>query len=223
MGSRGDSGGGSGGNTGADAGFFVSEQVKKNKKPADYNPEKDDTAAKMDLFYERGATKIKNTASKVPTPTLALLSGPLQAGSRKNREFFTEKVLGSKNFRDMSKRQFERLSATEQEDFYQTYMDNRMSGATDAYGNVKSNRDNQGGGTYKDPNKVLNQPKVDSQMDNSGVKSDLISAKGPTTAEMSEDENMIDVKRRGRKATMLTSDLDENKKPTLSKKVLLGA
>ena len=59
MGSRGDSGGGSGGNTGADAGFFVSEQAKKNKKPADYNPEKDDTAAKMDLFYERGATKIK--------------------------------------------------------------------------------------------------------------------------------------------------------------------
>ena len=31
MGSRGDSGGGSGGNTGADAGFFVSEQIKKNK------------------------------------------------------------------------------------------------------------------------------------------------------------------------------------------------
>ena len=32
MGSRGDAGG-SGGNTGADAGFFVSEQAKKNKKP----------------------------------------------------------------------------------------------------------------------------------------------------------------------------------------------
>ena len=175
----------------------------------------------MDMFYERGATKIKDTASKFPTPTLAIASGPLQAGSRKNREFFTEKVLGSKNFRDMSKSQFERLSATQQEDFYGAYMSIRQSGATDAYGNRISNRDNQGGGSYKDPNKVLSQPKVAAQMDNSNVKSSGITATGPTTAEMSEDERMISVKRRGRKVTTLTN-LDTNKKATLSKKVLLG-
>ena len=229
----------SGGNGGGDN--QKSKAIRKMTQVANYNPaaqkakgkdysapgtgsdprEKDDTAARMDLFYERGATKIKDTASKVPSPALTILSGPLQAGSRKNREFFTEKVLGSKNFRDMSKRQFERLNATQQEDFYQAYMHNRQTGATDAYGNIKSTRDNQGGGSYKDPNKVLSQPKVAAQMDNSNVKSSGITATGPTTAEMSEDERMINVKRRGRRVTTLT-DLDTNKKATLSKKVLLG-
>ena len=186
--------------------------------------EKDETAARMDMFYERGATKIKEgvkTPSMLVNTGVALLSGPLQAGSRKNREFFTEKVLGSKNFRDMSKSQFERLNATQQEDFYQSYMSNRQSGATDAYGNVKSNRDNQGGGTYVDPRKSIEQPKVSAQMDNSNVKSSSITAKGPTTVEMSEDERMIGVKRRGRKVTALT-DIKDNQKATLSKKVLLG-
>ena len=31
--------------------------------------------------------------------TLAILSGPLKAGSRINRDFFTDTVLGSKNYR----------------------------------------------------------------------------------------------------------------------------
>lgn len=180
--------------------------------------ETDDTAAKMDLFYERGATKLDN---QFKTPAVAFLSGPLKAGSRKNREFFTDKVLGSKNYKGTTKADFQKLSATQQEQMYDTYMSNRQSGATDAYGNKLSTRDNQGGGSYIDPNKSMAQPKVASQMDNTGVKSDLITAKGPTTAEMSEDQNMINIKRRGRKTTTLT-DKTENVKPTLSKKILLG-
>ena len=222
MGSRGGAGG-SGGNTGADAGFFVSEQAKKDKKQAQIN-EKDDTQAKMDLFYERGATKIKQG---VKTPSLALnagvalLSGPLQAGSKVTRDFFTDKVLGSKNYQGTSKTDFLSMDANKQEQIYGDYMSNRQSGATDAYGNRLSSRDSQGSGSYIDPNKSLAQPKVASQMDNSGVKSDLISAKGPTTAEMSEDENMISINRRGRKTTTLTS-LTGSAQPTLTKKVLLG-
>jgi len=69
--------------------------------------------------------------------------------------------------------------------------------------------------------KSVEQPKVAAQMDNSNVKSSSITAKGPTTAEISENQRMIDVKRRGRRVTTLT-DLDTNKKATLSKKVLLG-
>ena len=227
MGSRGDSGGGSGGNTGADAGFFVSEQVKKNKKPADYNPEKDDTAAKMDLFYERGATKIKNTASKVPTPTLALLSGPLQAGSRKNREFFTDKVLGSKNFKGTTKDDFQKLSATEQESMYTDYMSGRQSGKTDAYGNqIGTGRDDStmAARTKKQSIKSVEQPKAASQMDNTGVKSKMISADqtAPTDVEMTDDEYSVATKKRGRKRTVLTSATGDTTKATLSKKTLLG-
>ena len=221
MGSRGDAGG-SGGNTGADAGFFVSEQAKKNKKPADYNPEKDDTDAKMDLFYERGVTKIKegvNTPSMAVNAGVALLSGPLQAGSRKNREFFTDKVLGSKNYKGTTKDDFQTLSATEQESMYTDYMSGRQSGRTDAYGNEISQST-----LGRREQKSLEQPKVASQMDNTGVKSDLITADktAPTNVEMTDDEYSVATKKRGRKRTVLTSAAGDTSKATLSKKTLLG-
>ena len=78
-----------------------------------------------------------------------------------------------------------------------------------------------GGGDNQD--KSIVQPKVESQMDNTGVKSKLIVSDktSPTDVEMTEDERMIGVKRKGRKTTMLT-DMKEDTKPTLSKKVLLG-
>jgi hypothetical protein len=226
MGSRGDSGGGSGGNTGADAGFFVSEQRKKEKKQAQIN-EKDDTQAKMDLFYERGATDIKNKASKVPSPALAILSGPLQAGSRKNREFFTDKVLGSKNYKETTKDSFQNLSATQQESMYQDYMSGRQSGKTDAYGNqIGTGRDDStmAARTKRKSIKSVEQPKAASQMDNTGVKSKMISADqtAPTDVEMTDDEYSVATKKRGRKRTVLTSATGDTTKATLSKKTLLG-
>jgi len=215
MGSRGDSGGGSGGNTGADAGFFVSEQRKKEKKQAKIN-EKDDTQAKMDLFYEKGATNIKNTAK---TPAVALLSGPLQAGSRKNREFFTDKVLGSKNFKT-TKDDFQKLSATEQESMYKDYMSDRQSGKTDAYGNEISQST-----LGRRSQKSLEQPKTASQMDNTGVKSKMITADqtAPTDVEMTDDEYSLATKKKGRRRTVLTSVTGDTSQATLSKKTLLGA
>ena len=92
----------------------------------------------------------------------------------------------------------------------------------------KTNQDmnNQNGGNdeqNKSQDKSIEQPKVASQMDNTGVKSKMIIADktSPTTTEMTEDERMIGVKRQGRKVTTLT-DIDKSKKATLSKKVLLG-
>ena len=196
-----------------------SKKINKNKKPADYNPEKDDTAAKLDLFHNDPYTRDQGGPYM-----LRPLEFAFDAGSKKTREFFTDKVLESKRAKSnigYTKDEFSKLNRTNQEKVYDNYMSNRQSGATDAYGNRLSSRDNQGGGSYKDPNKVLSQPKAPSQMDNTGVKSNLISAKGPTSAEMSEDANMIDIKRRGRKTTMLT-DINKNEKTTLSKKVLLG-
>ena len=59
-------------------------------------------------------------------------------------------------------------------------------------------------------------------MDNTDVKSDLITAKGPTSVEMSEDDILLQNKRKGRKRTVLTSVTGVEGYPTLSKKTLLG-
>tara|TARA_X000001388_G_scaffold62430_1_gene48173 strand:+ start:1080 stop:1727 length:648 start_codon:yes stop_codon:yes gene_type:complete len=214
MGSRGGAGG-SGGNTGADAGFFVSEQAKKDKKQAQIN-EKDDTQAKADLFRNTGAINIKNLASKVPSPALAIASGPLQAGSRITRDFFTDKVLGSKNYSGTTKADFQKKTLTEQNRIYDSYMEGRQSGQTDAYGNPINNRDDRGPSA-----KSVEQPKVAAQMNNEAPAG---TTTGPTDVEVGQTyaEATMDRKKRGRKSTVLTSVTGDTSKPTLAKKVLLG-
>ena len=73
--------------------------------------------------------------------------------------------------------------------------------------------------------KSIVQPKVASQMDNTNVKSKLITADktSPTTIEMAkltDDERMLKVKRGRKTKTVLTDKIED--KPTLSKKILLA-
>ena len=94
-------GGGSRGRTDAGANRSTATKIgvgninEKGKKTASYKSNSDDA------FRNRGATKIKKG---VKTPSILLnvgakiLSKPLQAGSKVTRDFFTDKVLGSKNF-----------------------------------------------------------------------------------------------------------------------------
>ena len=88
-------------------------------------------------------------------------------------------------------------------------------------GDIKPDRD----GPSK---KSIEQPLVASQMDNTDVKSKMITAKGPTEAEtvklaqLDEDERLLKIKRKGRKVTTLTNITGVEEKPTLSKKILLG-
>ena len=70
--------------------------------------------------------------------------------------------------------------------------------------------------------KSIEQPKVKSQMSNTDVKSDMITAKGPAVTEMTADEIALKNKRKGRKSTVLTSVSGVDAYPTLSKKTLLG-
>jgi hypothetical protein len=77
------------------------------------------------------------------------------------------------------------------------------------------------------PHEDGGQPKVASQMDNTGVKSDMITADktSPTTVEMaalSEEEKQKRIKRKGRKTTILTGVTGVEDNPTLGKKTLLG-
>tara|TARA_R100001463_G_C3495448_1_gene218471 strand:+ start:463 stop:948 length:486 start_codon:yes stop_codon:yes gene_type:complete len=90
-----------------------------------------------------------------------------------------------------------------------------MRAPRDARTGRDNNRNNQ---------KSIEQPKVASQMDNSKVKSKLITADktAPTDIEMSDDELLV-ARKRGRKTkTVLTSITGDTSKATLSKKTLLG-
>ena len=88
------------------------------------------------------------------------------------------------------------------------------------------------GGRPDDPpptEKSTEQPKVASQMDNSEVKSKLITADktAPTTiemanAELTDDERLLKVKRGKKTKTVLTDITGLKGQPTLSQKALLG-
>lgn len=212
MGSRGDSGA-----SGSDAGFENSVKQNQNKKnkftnyTKDVTNPNDDTEAKASLFEEQGATNIKN--SKVKTVGTAILEGALKEGSRVNRRYFKDEVLGKGAFKDTSVKDFERKTVTEQEKIYKDYFDNRMSGKTDNYGRPIDN------------SKSVEQPRVASQMDNSDVKSTMITADktSPTDIEFTQDQSALETKKRGRKRTILTSVTGDTSNVTLSKKTLLGS
>ena len=133
----------------------INEKGKKTRSYKSDNP---------NAFRNRGAEKIKKgvkTPSLMVNAAAAILSKPLQAGSKVTRDFYTDKVLGSKNFKGQTKTEFLSMSATDQEKQYKSYIDNRTSGRTDAYGNDIS-RDGRTG----ENKKSIEQPKVASQMDN---------------------------------------------------------
>jgi len=171
-------------------------------------------------FRNRGAERIKKgikTPSLVVNAAGAILSKPLQAGSKITRDFYTDKVLGSKNFKGQSKTDFLTMSAADQEKQYKSYIDNRTSGKTDAYGNV-----NPGYGRDNDGN-------VQTQKVTAGGQTILTET--PTEAEVSQsaaaDAEAYDLrktKKRGRSMTRLTSSKGvTDNKLTLGKPSLLGA
>ena len=197
---------GSGGAGGSDAGFANTQKSKLSKK---------NQALVDSSFKDRGAVKIDQ--KKVLPPTIAIMKEPLKAGSKVTREFFTDKVLGSKNYKDISKEQFEAMTMSQQEQIYGDYSKSRLSGKTDAYGNPISSRDNGGG------NQVVQSTKT-------------VSATAPTAAEVSqssaadaapvEGESLYTKKRKtkavGRSQTILTSSAGASGGLTLGKPSLLG-
>jgi len=85
---------------------------------------------------------------------------------------------------------------------------------------ARTGRDNDNNNNQKS----IEQPKVASQMDNTEVKSDLITADktAPTEVEMTDDELLLKRKRGRKTKTVLTSVTGDTSKATLSKKTLLG-
>jgi hypothetical protein len=97
--------------------------------------EKDDflSGAYDDLF--------ENSGSQLPF---------FKTGSIKTRNFFTDDVLGAGKFKYKGKvitpEDFANMTLTQRNEIYDSYMGNRMSGATDAYGNPTVNTGGGGGG-----------------------------------------------------------------------------
>ena len=89
-------------------------------------------------FITSGADKIDRTVGG--PPALQAMKSPFQAGSIKTRTFFDEKVLASSKAKKnigYTQAEFRNLSLTEQNKVYDNYMKGRMSGQTDAYGNLQ--------------------------------------------------------------------------------------
>ena len=175
------------GASGSDAGFENTQKSKLTKK----------NQALVDAsFKDRGAVKMDQ---QFKTPVTAILTAPFKAGSKVNRDFFTNKVLGSKNYKGTSKEEFLSMSVSQQESIYGDYMKGRQSGKTDAYGNP------MGGGNNNQP--ILSQAKT------TNVEGVGASAVAPPKAELSQatastmsaDENLLATNKKGRSENILTS------------------
>jgi len=196
-------------NTGPDQGFFISQ----SKKPSGLTKKNQEIVDSS--FKDRGAVKIKN--SKFKTPATAILSKPLQAGSKVTREFFTDKVLGSKNFKNTSKSDFLNMSISQQESIYGDYIGSRQSGKTDAYGNTLS-------GGNDNSNNNNNQPVIVQK--NVGGKT--VQTTESKVAEEKKEATEYDerqTKKKGRSKNILTSKqgiIKTSADYSLGKKSLLG-
>ena len=119
---------GNGGPTGAPSQDRIAEIRQANITLE--NLRQDKIEEKLEKFRRLGSNqrKFQNFASKFsPVAMFASKFGPLNT-----RDFFTDKVLGSRNFRNMTKEQFANLTNKEQEELFDSYMEGRMSGLTDA-------------------------------------------------------------------------------------------
>ena len=112
----------SGSNSGGGNSYNNAQKARKASVPgtkigfqgtykSDINPN-DDTAAKTSLFENQGATNIENL--KTP-PSVSILKGPLKAGSRFNRDYFKNEVLGKGAYKGTSVKDFESMSRAAQE------------------------------------------------------------------------------------------------------------
>ena len=160
--------------------------------------------AKRHEFRESGARNIDKNLKKAPL-FVRPFGSLFKAGSRRTRDYFTDKVLtstrGKKNF-GYNKRQFESLSIDEQNKIYAGYMADRTSGKTDAYGNVYSNKDNNQPILTQAPKTTYVEGVGTSAVTASPTKAEMDQA---TATTMSADETLLATQKKGRTSNILTS------------------
>jgi hypothetical protein len=107
---------------------------------------------KLEKFHNAGKVdEIKTPITAINIIGNATL-GWTNAGSVKTREYFTNKVLSSTKAKKnigYTQSEFKNLTSAKQEEVYDSYMSNRMSGKTDAYGNTHPNYTKEKDGTFR--------------------------------------------------------------------------
>lgn len=125
------------------------KEINKGVNVSTYGDRKTNTSQTRSDFIDSG----KKTKIDTPFTALNLIGNATldwtNKGSVKTRTFFSNKVLSKKGVTHdgihYGKTTFENLSLKEQNEIYSGYMEGRMSGRTDAYGNPNPGY-NKGGG-----------------------------------------------------------------------------
>ena len=234
-------------NPGKGGNNVVEHTSSKKSKPAktftnytkqNLNPS-DDTAAKTNLFINKGAINTKNT---LKGPVLSVASPFFEKGSIKTRTYFLDDVLTSTKAKKnigYTQDEFKKLSSTKQEEVYKSYLDNRMSGATDAFGNVSAGYSKEKVvHTNKDGTKVFkdviiksgngggdNQARANVVTEKNVGGTTILTTEGKVAEEKAEAEeyDARKTKKRGRRRTILTSQTGASGNLVLGKPSLLGA
>ena len=175
----------------------TSQQIKTNKKKVELATGK----SQLDNY------QVKKVPAIIPGSTILNAAQKLRQKSfEKNRKFYQEKVLKSKN----------KSGYVDTLESYESYMKNRLSGKTDAYGNV-----NPGYGVDKDNN-------IQTQKVTAGGQTILTKTKTPAETKVAEEKKEYDArqtKKKGRRKNTLTSSQGVMKTAadySLGKKSLLG-
>ena len=127
----------------------LTTQNIKNQKARD----KAIQEAKQQAFQDQRAYNVRRATGKGPPSVQVatnILNKPLQKGAQYTGNFFTTKVLTSSKAKKnigYTKEEFDKLSVEKQNEVYSGYMENRMAGKTDAYGNQISTGGDGGGQT----------------------------------------------------------------------------
>lgn len=142
------------GATGSDAGWENTQSNKSFEKNERWTGKSDSEVkaniedrnkkrAEEEKFINMGKTEKVNTPFMMLNIGLNMGKEFFNKGSVKTRTFFKNSVLSKKGVTyegiKMSKSQFENLSLEKQNKVYKDYLSKRMSGETDAYGNVNPN------------------------------------------------------------------------------------
>lgn len=213
------------------------------KTDGTYGTKKDAEDANLRNFQQSRKNKVKDT--KV-LGTLGLGKKAFEYGAGVTSKYFTDTVLTSKKAKKnigYTRSEFASLSKKEQDRVYSDYMNNRMSGKTDAAGNISP-----GYGMVKTPySKIVNGKKVitykneirrvDGKDDSNyrdRTKNLTEQVTAPTTAEVSqsaatqatEDDIILRKRRakaRGKSPTIMSGVAGATGSLTLGKPSLLGS
>ena len=134
---------GDGGNTGGGSNNNTYKSSREIGLTTQYSKtrEKDIAEEKAQAFQDQRAYDVRRSTGKGPPSVQVItnvLNKPLQKGAQYTGNFFTTKVLTSSKAKKnigYTKEEFDKLSVEKQNEVYSGYMENRMAGKTDAYGN----------------------------------------------------------------------------------------